>query len=175
MKGNAIQSRFCSKAAFTLIELLVVVLIIGILAAVAVPQYQFAVDKSRVAPIVSNIQNIIRAEQVYKVADGDYTPNLSLLDTDVTKICPRIRESNNELIGCQGGFGINMPTNDGINFSASGAVVGLLYCQDPSVECFSDVGSFHFEARFDINNGRAKRCTSYTPRGQKLCKWLKPE
>ncbi len=48
---------------FTLIELLVVVLIIGILAAVAVPQYQKAVEKSKLAGIWSNLGTLRRAAQ----------------------------------------------------------------------------------------------------------------
>ncbi len=46
---------------FTLIELLVVVLIVGILAAVAVPQYHKAVEKSRMAGIWSNLGSLRKA------------------------------------------------------------------------------------------------------------------
>lgn len=68
---------------FTLIELLVVVLIIGILAAVAVPQYTKAVEKSRAAEALTMVSAIARGNEVYKMATGQYTSDISVLDIQI--------------------------------------------------------------------------------------------
>ena len=65
---------------FTLIELLVVVLIIGILAAVALPQYQKAVEKSRNATLKQYVRTIYEAENLYYLNNGEYAVNFSDLD-----------------------------------------------------------------------------------------------
>ena len=68
---------------FTLIELLVVVLIIGILAAVAVPQYRIAVYKSQLQALVPIMKNIKEAEKTYYLANGNYTLSFEQLDIDL--------------------------------------------------------------------------------------------
>ncbi len=60
---------------FTLIELLVVVLIIGILSAVALPQYTTAVEKSRVTEAVQNMQTIFKQLDEYLLANGSFKNN----------------------------------------------------------------------------------------------------
>ena len=61
-----------NKRAFTLIELLVVVLIIGVLTAVAVPQYKKAVQKSRYSTLMPLAQGLAQGNEIYFLANGQY-------------------------------------------------------------------------------------------------------
>lgn len=68
------------KKGFTLIELLVVVLVIGILAAIAIPGYQGAVDKSRYSSLMPVAKNIKDAQERMLMVRADYTDRLEDLD-----------------------------------------------------------------------------------------------
>ena len=73
-----------NKKGFTLLELLVVVLIIGILAAVALPQYRVVVLKARTVKMWPIIEAIDKAEQAYHAVTGTWAQgDISVLDIDM--------------------------------------------------------------------------------------------
>ncbi len=69
---------------FTLIELLVVVLIIGILAAIALPQYTRAVERSRMAEAVQKLGDLATAQSIYYMQNGVFANASQIVAGDIT-------------------------------------------------------------------------------------------
>ena len=61
---------------FTLIELLIVVVIIGILAAIAIPKFANTKEKAYIAAMKSDLRNLITAQESYFADNVTYTTNL---------------------------------------------------------------------------------------------------
>ena len=77
------------QSGFTLVELLIVVIILGILAAVVIPQFNTAAAESKEAALASNLATIRQAVELYKVQHNDTFPTSSIVTqltagTDVT-------------------------------------------------------------------------------------------
>ena len=74
-EGNAVKAR-----GFTLIELLIVVVIIGILAAFAIPKFANTKQKAYVAQMKSDLKNLATAEEAFFYDSTYYTSSLASLN-----------------------------------------------------------------------------------------------
>lgn len=153
--GNPALLKCSNRAGFTLIELLVVVLIIGILSAAALPQYQLAVDKARLMSVLPFGRSIKDATERYYLANGEYPPGVKDLDIDVPADC----------------------TQQDITYYACGSVRVDLYgggeVQDVNVQVFADaVRLITYKMYLDYapENAGRKECIGYEERGKKVCR-----
>ena len=81
------KSKENKLAGFTLLEIIIVVIIIGVLASIALPNYNRTVERSRLAEAVNTLKIIKDAQSRYAAQTGDYAgslTNLGNLDLNVT-------------------------------------------------------------------------------------------
>ena len=156
---------FITAHGFTLIELLVVVLIIGILATVAVPQYQKAVAKARVSTMLSLLKNIAEAEEVYYLNNGKYT-TFENLDIDIPKECTAL-EDESGFFKCGEYFVLG--------YNLSSGHVRFNYCPhaNTSDALCSEKKDVHVTFRLNhfgnISQAGKRYCLGYTPLGKAVC------
>ena len=156
-----------ATAGFTLIELLVVVLIIGILAAVAVPQYQKAVTKARFATIRTVVENLYRAEEIFYLANGYYQANTDLLDFDYKGRC-----TGTDVLTCDKWFVVDILGGAGVVTNPDSLYINAYYC--PKVQAGASCGN---NAEFVYTHYLAHSskpgqmtCVGYTTEGKAFCK-----
>ena len=72
--------RFTGKKGFTLIELLIVVVIIGILAAIAIPKFASTKEKAYIASMKSDLKNLATSEEAYYSDKNTYSTDTTALN-----------------------------------------------------------------------------------------------
>ncbi|WP_458401703.1 type IV pilin protein [Candidatus Avelusimicrobium sp.] len=126
----------CFGKGFTLIELLVVVLIIGILSAVALPQYRVAVEKARYTQLMVLVKAFDDAEKIYYMANGTYTLDFDDLDYQP----PAGYQKSGNFITWDNGK-LKCTLGDGTK-DAEGKLIPTIYCASDSATYYksSDAG-----------------------------------
>ena len=153
--------------AFTLIELLVVVLIIGILAAIALPQYQVAVEKSRAARILPLLRSLNDARTSYYLANGELPCHIE--DLDISFPYESKTETGARYSCTEKDYKYEF--SDG-SYISLGSVADLIFYSSANAEYHIDV--YREKQTWDTQTGNIVCVANITisPLGERLCKSL---
>ena len=158
-----------TRRGFTLIELLVVVLIIGILAAVAVPQYKMAVAKSRAMQMLPIIRALMLADNAYYLANGSRQSNVNLLDISLPGDCTALEGPGlpeGQVWKCGKDFVID---------NANGRSPAAYFClsANTTYNTCTSKSDFKIAYSYDSTENRQKsNCVFYSDFGKKVCQSL---
>lgn len=145
------------KTGFTLIELLVVVLIIGILSAVALPQYKKAVNKSKFVSMLPLLAEVKRAQELYYLANGKYALTWDELGFELPKSFYRV--AGNSAWGSNNRLSLYAVNEHGESVGGGLFVPDVLFLWD--LDHYYAVGHLY--------------CKPYDTEGDSLCRSLSTE
>ena len=163
------------KSGFTLLELLVVVLIIGILASIALPQYEMAVTKAKVASIFPIMRRWSDAYAEYYLQHGSYvTEDDESPDAETLGVSWPSDWSCDE----SGNFCENEIFSCGVNESVVGDVVCTVFLKKGDTFATTDSANIQFYQSNTLNEDAFRYTTRQclaarsNVKGNKLCKAL---
>ena len=150
--------------AFTLIELLVVVLIIGILAAVAVPQYQKAVMKSRYATLKNLTRDIANAQEIFYLSNGSYSDDFEEFSLEMPTDKLNTSTSNNYVYTWGRCHLFNKTTNGGASVRCDNYKINMGYGIFLQHESSYPAKAMCYSYATDSTNQQAQICNQETSR-----------
>ncbi len=138
------KKKIKNRKGFTLLELLVVVLIIGVLAAIALPQYKMAIGKSKFNTLKTITKNLVESVQRYYLANGVYPTKHTDLDITFDEMEKTYTDSGE------------------FDFYISDGTVCAVMFKNKRIDCSKEIFGSNIRYSVNIDTNKPTYCFAYS-------------